>query len=127
MTEHLSYSKEEVDKLIEKAVNEAVERTLRVMPFVMQNLIASIGKMKEVRDTFYEKHKELSEHKDLVAKVMEEIESKNPAVSLESLADLTAKETKRRLASVSNMSNTAAEKPSRSELQHGLDEILEKL
>ena len=121
------YTKPEVDALIEKAVNDAAERSLRVLPFVIKNLIASAGKMKEVREAFYDRNKDLVNHKELVAKVMEEIETRHPAVGIEKIAELTAKETKRRLASVGSMSTEWVDKPTRSELQLGLDGILEKL
>lgn len=122
MTEY--YTREEVDQLLESTKKQAVEEALRSLPFVVKSLFAQVGQISKLRETFYEKHKELASNKELTTRVMEEVEGKNAGYSYEKLLDETAKEAKRRLSGAKGMDNSVPEKPSRDQLKEGLDNIM---
>jgi len=125
MTEY--YTKKEVDDIVRQSTHEAVERALRLLPFAMKNLISNIGLMDKAREQFYLDYKDLVEHKELVGLVMEELEHKHPALPITELMPKVAEEARMRLQKYGPLGLEKGSKPSRTDLQHGLDNILENL
>lgn len=123
MTEY--YSKSEVDELIRKAKEEAVEQALRVLPMVVQNLVAVASGLKATTDKFYSDNKDLIKHKDLVSQVMEVIESRNPGASIDKITKDTAAEVRRRI-SLGDFDMAPKGEPSQADLGKGLNNLLEK-
>lgn len=118
------YSKEEVDTKIAQAKQEVAEQILRALPGIMQFLVASVGSLKEMKEKFYQENKDLAEHKLLVAKVMEELEAKNPGVAFPSLLDKVATEARRRVTQLDTFDTSNPNKPTKSDLNAGLQNIL---
>jgi hypothetical protein len=114
----------QLEKFATEIQQQAVEESLKALPFVIKNLIATTGKLQEVRDNFYARNETLADHKALVTKVMEELEHKNPGMSVERLAELTATEAKQRLRQMETMPVDKVEKPSTNSLTDSLNTLL---
>lgn len=103
---------------------DAVEEALRSLPFVVKNLIATIGNMQEVSTKFYDKHKDLATHKSFVSKIIEELEHKHPGLSVEKIADLAAVEAKQRLTRMADINVTGDVSVDKSTLSDRLSSII---
>lgn len=81
-------NEEEFNKVLEKVVQKAVEDTLRVLPSIINSLIVQVASMKEISIKFYEDHKEFKDHKEIVTKVIEDLEVSNPGMEFQKLLNL---------------------------------------
>lgn len=66
-------------------VYKSVEEMLRILPAVIQNLVKHTVMLRDLTDRFYAENKDLAEHKEVVARVIEGLELKAPAIDLEQL------------------------------------------
>lgn len=66
-------------------VYKAVEEMLRILPGVIQNLVRRTVQLRDLTDKFYADNKDLIDHKDVVARVIEGLELKSPQIDLEQL------------------------------------------
>jgi len=66
-------------------VYKAVEEMLRILPGVIQNLVRRTVMLRDLTDKFYADNKDLVDHKDVVARVIEGLELKSPQIDLEQL------------------------------------------
>lgn len=91
------YTKEEVDKLLQKLQHQTMENILKSLPFVVRSMVVSSSKRQELANKFYEMNKDLAENKSFFAEVMEQVEAKNPGDSFEIIMEKAAREARRRL------------------------------
>lgn len=119
------YTKKEVDDIMIKVRQEAVEESLKVLPAVIQNLIASIGTIHEVSSKFYQDNPELVNHKKLVASIIQEVEADNPGSPFKEIADKAGLLTKERLKLNLNLSTDSADRPSDNKINEGLQNVME--
>lgn len=117
------YTKEEVDQLLARTRAEAVEEALRTLPLVVKNLVVNVSQLKAKSEQFYTEHKDLVQHKELVQKVMERVETKNPGATIDTILSKTAEETRSRLKS-KDFDLGINSKPSEDTLNEGLQNIL---
>jgi hypothetical protein len=75
----------------ERIVLLAVEEILRRMPTVIENLIVEQAAINSQKDAFYKKYPELSGHKELVAKMISELEGQDLCLDTDKLLDEAAK------------------------------------
>jgi hypothetical protein len=66
-------------------VYKAVEEMLRILPGVIQHLVRRTVMLRDLTDRFYADNKDLVDHKDIVARVIEGLERKSPQTDLEQL------------------------------------------
>jgi len=66
-------------------VYKSVEEMLRILPGVIQNLVRRTVMLHNLTEKFYADNKDLIDHKDVVARVIEGLELKSPQIDLESL------------------------------------------
>lgn len=84
----------------DEIVGEAVEAVLRLLPNIITHLISQASVMHTLKTKFYEDNKDLVEHKDIVAQVIEQLEVSSPGEKLENLISKVGPETRRRLKEV---------------------------
>jgi hypothetical protein len=118
------YTKEEMDELLKKVRQDAIEGALVLLPGVVKNLITTFSNLKVMGEKFYNDNKDLAEHKDLLRNVMEELEGKNPNQTYERLLADTAMETRRRLGSLKQFDKANHGKPAKVEVDENLNNIL---
>lgn len=80
-----SHNYELAHELAVLLVYKAVEEMLRVLPGVIQNLVRRTVMLRDLTDHFYADNKDLVDHKDIVARVIEGLELKSPQIDLEQL------------------------------------------
>ena len=78
-------------------INEAVERTLLMIPEVVGNLMANHAALHKINTKFYKDHPEFAGRKDIVQAVVEMIEGKNPIMKYEDLLEKAVPEIERRM------------------------------
>lgn len=66
-------------------VYKSIEEMLRILPGVIQNLVKHTIMLRDLTDRFYTENKDLADHKDIVARVIEGLELKAPGIDLEQL------------------------------------------
>jgi hypothetical protein len=98
------YTKEEIDKIIEDAINKAVETALMSLPLVVRNLVGSAVRTQDLAKKFYEDNKDLSTNRPFVASVIEQVEADNPGKPYEDVLKLAAIESRRRMSIKDNLS-----------------------
>jgi hypothetical protein len=76
-----SISEEDFSSLIESIIKRAVEESLRILPSVIDHLTQQVRMLQAMSEEFYKEHPGLCAHKELVAKVIEQIEAENPGLS----------------------------------------------
>ena len=122
------YTKDEVDALLVKATQNAVEQALRSLPFVVQSLIASTSNLKSASERFYNDNPDLTNHKPLVAKAMEKVERENPGFTIEQVVDRTAIEARKLVKGLNSVdTKTWNDKPEQSTMNAGFSEILKEM
>lgn len=89
-----SMSYEELNELFDKVVSASVEQALRMIPGVVDYMVRHATYLNQLSTNFYEKHPELAEHKDIVTKVLEQVESENPGKPYEELLNKTVPKAK---------------------------------
>ena len=81
-----------VENLFQTLVKKATEEALQALPFVIGNIINQASALKDLSMGFYRDNPDLSEHKDLVVKLIEQEELQNPGKTFEAiLKDITPK------------------------------------
>jgi hypothetical protein len=110
-------TKEEFEARLIDLKHEAVEEALRVLPSVLQNLVVQVAHVKELRDNFYRDHPELDSHKEIVAKVVEEVEASNPGLIYDKLMEKVAPIARQRIKALSIVDSNNG-KPSLEKLDH---------
>lgn len=109
---------EELEKLLNKAIEEAVEGTLRAIPGVIKSLVVQAAHLQNAKDEFYASNKDLSMHKDVVASAMESIETNNPGISFEKMMKILGPEARKRLKDVKTSNAVVDERPSIEHVDH---------
>lgn len=71
-------------------VYKAVEEMLRILPGVIHNLVRRTVQLRDLTDKFYSDNKDLVDHKEIVARVIEGLELKSPQIDLEALLKAAA-------------------------------------
>lgn len=87
-------SYEEYNELIERLVNSCVEQALRMIPGVVDFMVRQATYLNQLSGDFYKNHPELAEHKELVGRVLEQVESENPGTPYEKLLEKTVPKAK---------------------------------
>jgi len=95
----------------ESIINEAVERTLLMIPEVVGNLIMNHAAKIRTSKVFYEKYPELKSHKELVAAVIEEIDDANIGDNFDQIVERAVPEIKRKISQLKNLDLKKVEKP----------------
>jgi len=72
---------------IQMLEDRIVEKVLLMIPDVIGNLITHHMTMNKTNQDFYKKHTDLQNHKDIVAKVLEQVEGENPLLDHQKLLD----------------------------------------
>ena len=89
-----------------------VEKVLRMIPDVIGNLITHHMTMQKTNQDFYTKHKDLQEHKDIVAKVLEQVEGDNPLLDHKDLMEKALPKIHEHIKLSSGLSMDAIDMPS---------------
>jgi len=86
-------------------MREITEHILLLLPGVISHLINNMATMKELSSQFYEKNKDLTQHKVLVGTTIEQLEAKYPGKDVSEILDLAAKEVREQLTKQSSASS----------------------
>lgn len=97
----------------EEIIALAVERALLRLPYAMGSLIDSHFAMLKMNKEFYERNKDLAEHKNIVASVVEEIDNQNTLLSYEEKLKKAVPEIRRRIGTIKMLDMQSADKPKR--------------
>lgn len=89
-----SMSYEEFNEMINEIVSSSVEQSLKMIPGVVDYMVRHATYLNQLSTDFYEKYPELAEHKGVVTKVLEQVESENPGKSYEELLNKTVPKAK---------------------------------
>lgn len=95
----------------ESIINEAIERTLLMIPEVVGNLIMNHAAKLRMNKEFYKNHPELAKYKDVVASVIEHLEDSDPSQSFEDIIEKAVPKIKRRIEQVKDLDMKKVEKP----------------
>lgn len=104
----------------ESLINEITERMLLRIPEIVGNLIENYATKVRVSKEFYEKYKEFSNHRDLVASMIESHENANPSKPFPKVIEDTIPEIRRHLSTVKKLDMKTVNKP---ELKFGQGEL----
>ncbi len=94
-------------------INLAVEKALLMLPDVVANLAANHSEMMSIKKEFFEKNKDLVDHKDITASVIESIESQNPGMSYREVLRKSIPIIRDRLLTVKGLDVSSAPRPTR--------------
>jgi hypothetical protein len=95
----------------ESIINEAVERTLLMIPEVIGNLIMNHAAKIRAGKLFYDKYPEFKSFSDIVASTIEEVEDKDFTKDMNEILELAVPEIKRRIEAVKNLDFKSVKKP----------------
>lgn len=79
-------------------INTTVERVLVAIPEVIGNLMANHAMLHKLNREFYAAHQEFAGKKDIVQKVVEAVEGRNPTLSYDKILEKAVPEIKQRIA-----------------------------
>jgi hypothetical protein len=80
-----------------RLVKLCVEESLKTLPSVINHLSRQASYLKDLSDAFYDKNKDLIDHKPLVASVIESIEIENPGLKYGEILEKAAPEARRKI------------------------------
>jgi len=115
------YTKEEVDRLVERVRLQTIEDILKSLPFVVRNMVTSASRRYELANKFYEENKDLANDKSLSAAVIEEMDAKYPGMPFEELLEKAAPEIRRRLTLRQDVNYHRTGRPSLEQLDNSLN------
>ena len=95
----------------QEIINAAIEKLLLMLPEVIGNLITNHAALAKINKEFYDKHSEFRKHKDVVASVVERIESLNTMDDYKSILEKSVPEIKKAIADTKNLNMTDVAKP----------------
>jgi hypothetical protein len=105
--------KEERDSIIMEAVALAIEKSMLMLPDVIGNLMANHAALAKINSKFYADHPELRDKKDIVASVVEELDSKNPGMEYSKLIELALPIIKERTKIIDKLDTKTVQEPKR--------------
>lgn len=88
---------EDLDLVFYSIQTHAAEQALRMLPNVVDYLIKQSTHIKGLSEDFFKRNKDLVNKKDMLAKLLEQVESENPGLPYEKMlskVELLAKKTK---------------------------------
>jgi len=97
-------------------LKRAVEESLRALPFVVGNIINQAGTMKDMALKFYDENKDLEEHKDIVGRLLEEAEQRNPGITFNELLKDIAPKARQAIVKLNQQHGTDSKRPRLDEL-----------
>src|SRR3990167_4983194 len=106
--------KEDVDALNEilsRVHNSAVESVIKQIPEVISRLMVSTQAHKKMISDFYQHNKEFESHKEIVSKVVQDIECDNPEKNYEDILKLAEPIIKQKIAGESLSKGLPLDKP----------------
>ena len=78
---------DELKALEERIANRVTEQILVSLPNIIHHLIGTAAAMRVLSEKFYKDHKDLADHKMLVAKAIEAVQAQNPGLPLEKIME----------------------------------------
>lgn len=87
----------------EDIINEAVERVLLRIPETIGNLMARHAQMNKLNREFYSKYPEFKDYRDVVASVIEGVESDYPMTDYKKLLEKAVPQIKARIRRLDNL------------------------
>jgi hypothetical protein len=102
----------------EGIINEAVERALLKIPEIIGNLITDHASKLRANKQFYAKYPEFKEHKDVVAAILESIESDDITKPLDKMIEEAVPKIRRRITEVKQLNLKSVSRPNLS-IGHG--------
>lgn len=99
------------DKEREEIVQEAVERTILMIPEIIGNLIMNHASKIRTNKEFYEKFPDLKDYRDIVASVVEGIEDEDLSKSMAEILEQAVPKIRRRIDNIKNLSMDTVSKP----------------
>ena len=87
-----------------KLIKLCVEESLKALPQVQAHVVANASYLRKVTNDFYDKNKDLTKHKRLVAETIEKIEGENPGMSYTEILKLTAPKVREIIHQLGNVS-----------------------
>jgi hypothetical protein len=95
----------------ESIINEAVERTILMIPEVVGNLMMNHAAKIRANKKFYEKHPEFKEFKEVVASVIEQVEDSDLSKNFEDILTNAIPKIRKRIDQVKLLDTKKVEKP----------------
>jgi len=92
-------------------IDKAVEETLLKIPEVIGSLMMNHASKLRANKKFYEKFPKFSENRDIVAAVIESVESSDASLDFDQIIEKAVPTIKRRIASVKDLDMKKVKKP----------------
>lgn len=104
----------------ESLINEITERMLLRIPEIVGNLIENYATKLKTSKDFYDKYPEFTNHREIVAAMIEAKENANPLMPFSKVVEETVPELKRHIGTVKKLDMKTVKKP---DLQFGQGEL----
>jgi len=92
-----AFNAQDLDTLLMKVQQSSIEKTLQLMPQMIEYLITHVGYIKKLSEDFKNSNEDLIKHKDLLVKTIEQVEQANPGKSYEEILNEAATKTRENL------------------------------
>lgn len=112
-------TKVELEEFFIKFQRQCVEETLKTLPAVISHLVKTTSTLQSLSEGFYKKNSDLISHKELVRKVIEEVEAGNPGMELDKVLTEAAKLSRERIKIKPTLSTSSEGRPSLESLDSG--------
>ena len=95
---------EKANQVLNRVCSVAAENALRALPLVIENILAQGTVLKKSSEEFYKAHPEFQSHKDVVARVIEDLDHKNPGKAYSELLTEAVPEIRKKIDTLSEFS-----------------------
>ena len=95
----------------ESVINEAVERTLLLIPEVVGNLMQNHSMKVKANKRFFEKYPEFDGHREIVAATVEQVEGDNPGTDFDNLLKMAEPMIRQRIKGFGKLDTSSVSKP----------------
>ena len=101
------------DEERQSIINEAVEKTLLMIPEVIGNLLTHQFKLLKMNKQFYEQYPEFAGNKDIVATVIEQLDNDHPGADYTQLLSLAVPQIREKMMLAKGLDTKTITKPNR--------------
>jgi len=101
-----------INEVLTRVYNSAVEAAIRKLPDVVSRMVASTTATQAMTKDFFARNKGFDEHKEIVAAVVQDVESLHPDSNYAEILKMAEVGIKEKISAISKMPKLPLDKPS---------------
>lgn len=102
-----------LNEILSRVYNAAIEAAIRKLPEVVSRMVANTTAVQTMTKDFFNRNKDFDTHKEIVAAVIQDVESKNPAWDYNKILNEAEGSIKEKIVATKNIPKLSLDKPTK--------------